>query len=140
MSMVATESQIDEIGNGHCGTKFTPKRKCKWQRFCSSACRFAHWNEKNPRQRIVAEQLQRIEVARCVATTLGVAVPIVVGTTDEVTRVVRVNGNGGFVLSAAGRRDNDVRSSEGRRSGRDGRRRRVNRGVDSGGKVEGRLR
>jgi len=61
MIMVATESQIDEIDCGHCGAKFTPKRKCKWQRFCSSACRFAHWNEKNPRQRIVAEQLQRIE-------------------------------------------------------------------------------
>jgi len=48
-----------EITCDHCGAKFTPKRP--WQRFCSPACRFAHWNERNPRQPIVAEQLQRIE-------------------------------------------------------------------------------
>ena len=51
--------QVAEMNCGHCGAKFTPKRE--WQRFCSSACRFADWNEKNPRQRIVGEQLQRIE-------------------------------------------------------------------------------
>jgi hypothetical protein len=43
----------------HCGEKFNPKRF--WQKFCSGRCRRGAWDRMNPRQRIVAQQLQRIE-------------------------------------------------------------------------------
>ena len=59
MITTETESQVAESVCGHCGTKFTPRRP--WQRFCSAACRFASWEKRNPRQREVTEQLQRIE-------------------------------------------------------------------------------
>jgi hypothetical protein len=57
--MTETDSQVAENACGHCGAKFRPKRL--WQRFCSPACRFADWNDRNPRQRVVTEQLRRIE-------------------------------------------------------------------------------
>jgi hypothetical protein len=57
--MTEPASTAGENACGHCGTKFRPKRR--WQRFCSRACRFADWNDRNPRQRAVTEQLQRIE-------------------------------------------------------------------------------
>jgi hypothetical protein len=50
--------QVSESACDHCGAKFTPKRR--WQRFCTG-CRFADWNERNLRQRIVTERLRRIE-------------------------------------------------------------------------------
>jgi uncharacterized OB-fold protein len=53
------DTQVAGSVCGHCGTKYAPKRH--WQRFCSSVCRFADWDEKNPRQRTVTEKLERIE-------------------------------------------------------------------------------
>lgn len=59
MIMSVTVDEQVEIICGHCAAKFTPKRA--WQRFCSAACRRDDWESRNPRQRVVTEQLQRIE-------------------------------------------------------------------------------
>ncbi len=49
----------EESPCSNCGKPF--KRNRQWQRFCSATCRMAAWSSQNPRQRIVTEQLQRIE-------------------------------------------------------------------------------
>lgn len=57
--MSVTVDEQAEIICGRCGEKFKPKRS--WQKFCSTPCRQADWDGRNPRQRVVTEQLQRIE-------------------------------------------------------------------------------
>ena len=59
MNMTEDGLAVDRIHCGHCHAQFTPRRR--WQRFCSTACRIADWNEMNPRQPIVGKQLRRIE-------------------------------------------------------------------------------
>ena len=57
--MIEDDSEHPEFVCAHCGAKLTLKRP--WQRFCSNACRFADWNERNPRQRVITKQPDRIE-------------------------------------------------------------------------------
>jgi hypothetical protein len=54
ITMIEDDSQVGESLCGHCGAKFRPKRR--WQLFCSSVCRFADWDERNPRQRVVTDR------------------------------------------------------------------------------------
>jgi hypothetical protein len=60
LAITATETPVVE--ESHCARCEKPfKAKRRWQRFCSSVCRYAEWSGRNPRQASLSERLDRIE-------------------------------------------------------------------------------